>query len=208
MDYSTLLASLLATPEAAPLLPLLEKLLHHLTRCAGLLASFRANPITPAATHAFECQLQQLLRNLGLDLCEWTFNHLEPDERQQLPPRCDDAGQRYRCRNRSPNTITTLFGTCTLRRYLYEDLEPGNPCPFPLERQLGIVAGAATPALAERAAWWLAQYPQGGTLAVLARDHDVRWSKDTLRQVTAAVAFGLEQQRLTVQVNQVLHWLT
>jgi hypothetical protein len=101
-----------------------------------------------------------------------------------------------------------LFGTIQLRRYLYEDLEPGNPCLFPLERQLGIVAGAATPALAERAAWWLAQYPQGGTLAVLARDHGVRWSKDTLRQVTAAVAQGLEQQRLAVQVDQILHWLT
>src|SRR5947209_11006945 len=207
MDYSTLLASLLATPEAAPLLPLLEKLLHHLTRCAGLLASFRANPITPAATHAFECQLQQLLRNLGLDLCEWTFNHLEPDERQQLPPRCDDAGQRYRCRNRSPNTIATLFGTCTLRRYLYEDLEPGNPCLFPLERQLGIVAGAATPALADQAAGWLAQESQGDTLAILRQHHDVRWSRDTLRQVTASVAEGLEQQRLQAQIDKLVRCL-
>ena len=48
-----------------------------------------------------------------------------------------------------------------------------------------------------------AQHPQSGTLAVLARDHDVHWSKDTLRQVTAAGAVGLEQQRLTVQVDQV-----
>lgn len=207
MDYSTLLTSLLATPEAAPLLPLLEKLLRHLTRCAGLLTSFRANPITPAATHAFECQLQQLLRNLGLDLCEWTFNHLEPDDRPQLPPRLDDAGQRYRCRDRSPNTIATLFGSCTLRRYLYEDLEPGNPCLFPLERQLGIVAGAATPALADQAAWWLAQESQGDTLAILRRHHDVRWSKDTLRQVTAGVAQGLEQQRLAVQIDKIVRCL-
>jgi hypothetical protein len=208
MDYSTLLASLLATLEATPLLPLLDKLLTHLRHCLDLLAAFRGQPITPAATHHFECQLQQRLRQLGLDLCDWTFNHLEPDDRQQLPARLDCAGERYRCRDRSPNDIATLFGTFQLRRYLYEDLQPGNPCLFPLERQLGIVAGAATPALAERAAWWLAQYPQGGTLAVLARDHHVRWSKDTLRQVTAAVAQGLEQQRLTVQVDQVLHWLT
>lgn len=204
MDYSTLLAALLATPAVAPLLPLLEKLLTHLQRGADLLATFCTHPITPAATHAFESQLQQLLRDLGLDLCAWTYNHLEPDDRQQLPQRLDDAGQRYRCRGRSPNTIATLFGTCTLRRYLYEDLEPNNPCLFPLERQLGIVAGAATPALADQAAWWLAQESQGDTLMLLQRYHDVRWSRDTLRQVTACVAAGLEQQRLTVQIDKLL----
>jgi len=208
MDYSILLASLLATPDAAPLLPLLQKVLSHCQHFADLLGSFRNGTITPAATHNFECQLLQGLRQLGLDLCDWTFNHLEPDDRQQLPPRLDFEGERYRCRDRSPNNVATLFGTVELHRYLYEDLEPGNPCLFPLERQLGIVAGAATPALAERAAWWLAQYPQGGTLAILKRDHDLRWSKDTLRQVTAAVAEGLEQQRPTVQVEKVLDLLT
>lgn len=207
MDYSSLLASLLATPDAAPLLPLLEKLLSHLGLFAELLASFRAQPITPVATHHFEGQLQQLLRRLGLDLCDWTFNHLEPDDRQQLPARLDYDGERYRCRDRSPNDIATLFGTFQLRRYLYEDLEPGNPCLFPVEKQLGLVAGAATPALAERAAWCLAQGPQHSTLAVLAHDHDIHWSKDTLRQVTAAVAEGLEPHRLEAQVEKVLLWL-
>jgi hypothetical protein len=207
MDYSTLLAALLATPEAAALLPLLEKLLTHLQRGADLLASFRANPITPAATHVFECQLQQLLRDLGRDLCDWTYNHLEADDRQQLPARLDEGGQRYRCRDRSPNTIATLFGTFTLRRYLYEDLEPGNPCLFPLEQQLGIVAGVATPALADQAAWWLAQESQGDTLALLRRYHDVRWSAATLRRVSARVAEGLEQQRLTAQIDKLLRCL-
>jgi hypothetical protein len=207
MDYSTLLGSLLATPEAAALLPLLEKLLTHLKRCADLLTSFREGPITPGATHAFECQLQQRLRTLGLDLCDWTYNHLEPDDRQQLPQRLDYDGERYRCRDRSPNTIATLFGTLTLRRYLYEDLEPGNPCLFPLEQQLGIVAGAATPALADQAAWWLAQESQADTLALLRRYHDVRWSKDTLRQVSARVAEGLEQQRRTAQIDKLLRCL-
>jgi hypothetical protein len=207
MDYSILLASLLATPDAAPLLPLLQKALSHCQHLADLIGSFRNGPITPAATHDFECQLLQRLRQFGLDLCDWTFNHLEPDDRQQLPPRLELEGERYRCRDRSPNNVATLFGTVRLRRYLYEDLEPGNPCLFPLERRLGIVAGAATPALAERAAWCLAQHPQGGTLAILKRDHDIGWSKDTLRQVAAAVACGLEQQRLTVQADQILDWL-
>jgi hypothetical protein len=207
MNYSTLLASLLVTPEAASVLPLLEKLLSHGQQLANLIAAFRSQPITPAATHNFESQLQQSLRHLGRDLCDWTFNHLEHDDPQQLPARLDYDGERYRRRDRSPNHIATLFGTVQLRRYLYEDLEPGNPCLFPLEKQLGIVAGAATPALAERAAWWLAQCPQSGTLKVLARDHDVRWSKDTLRKVTASVAEGLEEHRLGAQIDKVLHWL-
>lgn len=207
MDYSILLASLLATPDSASLLPLLHKVLTHLQHFADLIGTFRNDPVTPASSHHFECQLLQGLRHLGRDLCDWTFNHLEPDERQQLPARLDYDGERYRCRDRSPNNIATLFGTVGLRRYLYEDLQPGNPCLFPLEKKLGIVAGAATPAVAERASWWLAQHPQGGTLAILKRDHDIHWSKDTLRQVTAAVADSLEQQRPTVQVDQVLGWL-
>jgi hypothetical protein len=208
MDYSTLLASLLATPDAAPLLPLLETLLTHCRHFADLLTAFRAQPLTPVATQRFECQLQQRLRQLGLDLCDWTYNHLEPDDPQQLPARLDHDGERYRRRHRSPNDIATLFGTLQLRRYLYEDLEPGNPCLFPLEKQLGMVAGAATPALAERAAWWLAQCPQGGTLQILAHAHDVHWSKDTLRAVTAAVAEGLEPHRLEAQVEKILQCLT
>jgi hypothetical protein len=116
MNYSTLLVSLLATPDAAPLLPLLETLLTHGRHFADLLAAFRAQPVTPAATHHFECQLQQRLRQLGLDLCDWTFNHLEPDDPQQLPARLNHDGERYRRRQRSPNTIATLFGTLQLRR--------------------------------------------------------------------------------------------
>lgn len=208
MDYSTLLAAFLATPEAAPVLPLLEKVLSHCQDFVNLLATFRSQPVTPATTYNFECQLQQALRHLGRDLCAWTFNHLEPDDPQQLPARLDYDGERYRRRQRSPNNIATLFGTVPLHRYLYEDLEPGNPCLFPLEKQLGIVAGAATPALAERAAWWLAQCPQSGTLSALAHDHDIHWSKETLRLVSANVAEGLEQWRPEAQIDLLLKWLT
>ncbi|HKB42049.1 MAG TPA: hypothetical protein VKD72_36825 [Gemmataceae bacterium] len=207
MTHSTLLTLLLTTPFAAPLLPLAEKLLPRLQHIAHLLEAFRNQPITPAATHDFEGQLDQLLRQLGLDLCDWTYNHLEPDERADMPSRLDCDGERYRLRERSPNTIATLFGSFTLRRYLYEDLEPGNPCLFPLEKRLGVVAGAATPALADRAAWWFAQRPQGGTLHVLEREHDVTWSAEVLRRVTAAFAAALEEHRPAAQVARVVAWL-
>ena len=211
MAYSTLLALLLTTPASKELPPLLlslvPTLLPHLQHLLQLLQSFREQPLTPAATRDFELQLQQRLRQLGLALCDATFNHLEPEDRQQMPQRLEAQGERYRLRQRSPNTLATLFGPVTLQRYLYEDLEPGNPCLFPLEKRLGVVAGAATPALAERAAWWLAQRPQKAPLAVLARDHGVKWSAQTLRGVTAAFAAGLEEHRREAQVGQVLAWL-
>jgi hypothetical protein len=204
MTHSTLLTLLLTTPFAAPLLPLAQRLLPHLQQITQLLEDFRAQPVTPAATRAFELRLQELLRHVGLDLTDWTFNHLETEP---LPDRLHHDGQRYRRRDPSPNTIATLCGPVRLWRQLYEDLEPGNPCLFPLERRLGVVAGAATPALAERASWWLAQHPQGVTLGQLARDHGVHWSADTLRDVTAAFAAGLEAHRPAAQVEQVLGWL-
>jgi len=204
MTHSTLLTLLLTTPFAAPLLPLAQRLLPHLQQITQLLEDFRAQPVTPAATRAFELRLQELLRQVGLDLTDWTLNHLETEP---LPDRLHHDGQRYRRRDPSPNTIATLFGPVCLRRQLYEDLEPGNPCLFPLERCLGVVAGAATPALAERASWWLAQHPQGVTLGQLARDHGVRWSPETLRGVTAAFAAGLEAHRPAAQVERVLGWL-
>jgi hypothetical protein len=204
MTHSTLLTLLLTTPWAASCLPLAERLLPHLQQIARLLEDFRTQPVTPTATHDLELRLQELLRHVGLDLCDWTFNHLEDEP---LPERLHHDGQRYRRRDPSPNTIATLFGPVRLCRQLYEDLEPGNPCLFPLERRLGVVAGAATPALAERASWWLAQHPQGSTLGLLARDHDVGWSAATLRNVTAAFAAGLEVHRPAAQAEQVLGWL-
>ena len=105
--------------------------------------------------------------------------------------------------------MATRCGPVQRGRQRYEAVEPGNPCLFPLEQRLGIVAGAATPASirAERASWWLAQQPQGRTLDLRARDHGVNGSAETLRNVTGAFAAGLETQRQDAPVEQVLAWL-
>jgi hypothetical protein len=204
MTHSTLLTLLPTTPFAAPLLPLAQRHLPHLQQIARLLEDCRAQPGTAAATRDLELRLQELLRHVGLDLADWAFNHLEAEP---LPERLHQDGEHYRRRDPSPNTIATLFGPVRLWRQLYEDLEPGNPCLFPLERRLGVVAGAATPALAERASRWLAHQPQGSTLDLLARDHGVRWSAETLRKVTETFAVGLEAHRPAAQVEQLLAWL-
>src|SRR5437660_1552390 len=144
MTHSTLLTLLLATPCADAAGPLTQRLLPHLQQVTALLDAFRTQPPTPTpALHLqprlpalptaaldFERRLQELLRAVGLDLCDWAFHQLEAET---PPPRVDFEGERYRRRGRSPNTVATLFGELRLERYLYEDVEPGNPCLFPLE---------------------------------------------------------------------------
>ncbi len=98
MDYSILLASLLASPQDAALPPFVEILLPSCQQLADLISAFQAAPVTPAATQAFETKLLQLLRQLALTLCDAAFNHLEPHNREQMPPRLDYDGERYRCR--------------------------------------------------------------------------------------------------------------
>ena len=60
-----------------------------------------------------------------------------------------------------------------------------------------------------RSPWWAwPNITQGGTLDLLARDHDVGWSAETLRcNVAAAFAEGLETHRPAAQVEQILEWL-
>src|SRR5947209_7511849 len=65
MTHSTLLTLLLTTPFAAPLLPLAQRLLPHLQQITQLLEDFRAQPVTPAATRAFELRPQELPPQAG-----------------------------------------------------------------------------------------------------------------------------------------------
>src|SRR3954453_15767134 len=55
---------------------------------------------------------------------------------------------------------------------------PIDSCIHPLEQRLGVVAGCASPALAERAGQAAAERPQRQALEQLRRDHDVAWSAE------------------------------
>ena len=57
----------------------------------------------------------------------------------------------HRCIETPNRYLSTLFGTMTLWRYWYRP-EAGGTGIFPLEIQLGLECGLATPALAERVA--------------------------------------------------------
>jgi hypothetical protein len=190
------------------LLPLTARLLPLITELGRLIAPFRRGELTPQACHRFEARLQELLRELGRIIVEWTLNHLEPHDRRDLPGQIESGGTWYRRRSKTPNrSVATTFGTITLWRMLYQDVHGIEPSIFPLEVRLGLEAGRATPALAERAARAAVTSPQGAVLAALRDDHGVRWSATTLRAVIAEVAAGMEAHRRDAQADRLLGWL-
>jgi hypothetical protein len=161
---------------------LFEMLRPHLRPLAGLVGAFREAVPTPQATFHFEQAAAACLRASGRALVEHVYNDLEPPTLQGCPLRLRYAGQDYRRRPKSPNAVATLFGTICLRRYLYEAVEAGEPCLCPLEVQLGIEAGLATPALAERVGLWSAEHEQEQVRQLLAQEHGVAWSVSSIRQ--------------------------
>src|SRR5262252_7094160 len=196
MDYATCSRLLLATHFATSLFPLSVCLVPLLTQIGRTLVRFRRADLTPQACHQFEVQLQEQLRELGRVILEWTFNHLEPHDRKDLPGQIESGGTWYRRRSKTPNrSVATTFGMITLWRMLYQDVHGVEPSIFPLEIRLGLEAGRATPALAERAARAAVTSPQEAVLAALHADHGVRWSATTLRAVIAAVAAGMGAHR-------------
>src|SRR5690349_787317 len=208
MDHATCSRLLTATHFATSLLPLTARLIPVITELGRLIASFRRADTTPRACHRFETRSQELLRELGRIIVEWTLNHLEPHDRKDLPAQMESHGTWYRRRSKTPNrSVATLFGTITLWRMLYQDIHGIEPSIFPLEIRLGLEGGRATPALAERAARAAATSPQEAVLAALRDDHGVRWSAASLRAVIAAVATGMEVHCHEAQAARLLAWL-
>ena len=120
-------------------------------RIARLVCGFHRGTPSPEAMFQFESDLQALLREAGRLIVQWTVNHLEPGDefRQGMPRLFLWDGEYYRRRRKSPlRNLNCLFGPVALRRFCYQPLEICGRCLFPLEIQLGIVTGVATPALA------------------------------------------------------------
>ena len=208
MDYATCSRLLRATHFATSLLPLTARLVPVITELGRLIVHFRRAEPTPRSCHRLETRLQELLRELGRIILEWTFNHLEPHDRKDLPGQIESGGTWYRRRSKTPNrSVATLFGTITLWRMLYQDVHGVESSIFPLEIRLGLESGRATPALAERAARAAVTSAQDAVLAGLRHDHGVQWSATTLRAVIAGVAAGMEVHRQEAQVARLLSWL-
>jgi hypothetical protein len=181
---------------------------------SALVARFLTAPLTPASTLDFETSLQQLLTECGRQVVQAVFNQVEPEDPPDAPKHTQRDRQDYSRKNRKSKNrggIATLFGRIELWRCLYEPLQEARddeqPSFSPLELCLGIVAGNATPALAERIGRLSGQHTQQEMLDLLQRDHQVRWSVEVLRKVTAAVSGGIALYLRAAQQQALLGWL-
>jgi hypothetical protein len=174
-----------------------------------LIHQFRNSDPTPQSTYEFEQRLFRLLREIGRRIVEWTYNDLEPASGDLLPTQIHFAGAWYQRNDRKTANryVATLFGTITLMRFLYRPIEESIPSIFPLEIRLGLEAGRATPALADRVGQYAATSTQQAVVETLRRDHGVQWSVDLLRKVTASVSEGMGQHRHEAQVAKLLSLL-
>ena len=192
VDHSIAASPSWATPDTHAVLALLQPLVLEL---AAAIAAFRAQHPTPERTFAFENAIAAIQREGGRVVVEHEYNHVEPAALTDCPLRLRFAGEEYRRRPRSLNRIGTRFGEIELRRFLYEAVEPGEPAIFPLEAALGIEAGLATPALAERVGAWAVDHEQEQVRRLLRSEHGVAWSVDSLRRLTAALRDGMASFR-------------
>jgi hypothetical protein len=163
--------------------------------------------VTPLAVLRLERRLAGVLRELGRRLVELACNAIEPVEVKSLPTRLRIGLDEYRRNRRTPHDIFCLFGPIRLWRVVYQAVEPGIPGLFPLEQALGIVAGLATPALADQVGRLMAELTQQQTQAVLRERHGVAWSVQSLRKVTAALAESLAPLRPEAQLARLLDLL-
>lgn len=186
---------------------LVRQLSGSLARGTQLIDQFVQAEPTPQSTMAFELELSALLREVGRRIMAWTLNRLEPATDAEAPSRVEFEGRLYRRRRKHPHLVATLFGSVTLRRRLYEPLGRRGHSIHPLELRLGIEAGLATPALAERVGRWGTDHTQQEVLEMLQRDHGVEWSCTSLRKVLGSLRAGMAPHREGAQVDQVLSWL-
>lgn len=162
---------------------------------------------TPRTTFEFEHAVEDTVREAGRQTVEFAYNAAEPAGARQLPPRVQVGSREFRRNRKTNRTVATLFGPIVLNRCIYQAAERGERSLAPLDHALGIVAGAATPALADEAARLNADLTQKHTRSVLAARHGVAWTDGTLRKVVAAMARHFAPERHHAQVQQLVAWL-
>lgn len=163
--------------------------------------------MTPLAAWRLEFRLARTLWEVGRRLVELAYNRVEPAEVKLLPRRLRVGLDEYRRNRRTPRNLCCLFGQMRLWRVVYQAVEAGMPGLFPLEQALGIVAGLATPALADHVGRLMAELPQQQTLAVLRERYGVCMSVKSLRKVVAALAESLSPLRPEAQLARLLDLL-
>ena len=177
--------------------PLVMQLSSSLTRGARIINQFVQAAPTPEATMAFALELDTLLREVGRRIMAWTLNQVEPEADAEAPARLEYNGYLYRRRRQPPRSVAPLFGPVTLWRRLYERLgrSGSGRSVHPLELGLGLEAGLATPALAERVGRLATEHSQQEVREMLQSDYGVHWSCTSVRKVLGSLRAGMAPHR-------------
>src|SRR5918997_611069 len=202
MIHPTPIKVLLATTFES----LVMQLSGSLARGVRLIDQFVQDEPTPEQMMAFEHDLSALLREVGRQIMVWALNRLGPAN-DESPSQVAYMGRLYRRRRPHPNQVATRFGPVKLWRRLYEPLGSGGSSIHPLELRLGIEAGLATPALAERVGQWSTDHTQQEVLDLLEKEHGVPWSCTSLRKLLGSLRDGMAPHREVCQVEQVVSWI-
>jgi hypothetical protein len=220
VDHSTLLFPVLATliserlapsKPVASALPNIESVLEPAFQSLCQLANnFLGQPVNPSATHQYEQQVQERLREVGRLLVQSTYNQIEAAKVSELPKHVQFQGTLYtRLNRKTPENVSTFFGQIRLWRVGYRPTDKSaEPTIFPLTMGLGLVHGGS-PALVEHACQWLAEagMTQERTLKRLREERGCGWGVPKLRKVSAALASQMTEHRNAAQVEQLLRWL-
>jgi hypothetical protein len=168
---------------------------------------FQAKPVTPQRSLEFENALHVAAMEACRRVVEQEANRLEPDDKRAMPGKVRHHKETYRINKKTPASIATRFGTITLRSFYYLNNEDGEPGLHPLWLQLGIGAGAATPALLERVARLSVDHTQADVRAWLQREHGLKWSNDRLRAALTGFRQALLPFVAELQKARLLLWL-
>lgn len=177
-----------------------------LTHAVSLVHAVLSHEPTPQVTATFARERSALLREVGHHIMTWVLHRIEPENPKEAPSRLCLGTRAYR-RRTYRTQVATLFGTVVVWRVLDEPLEPGRRSIHPLELRVGLEAGLATPALAERIGHWATDHSQRHVLEMLSHAHGVQWSCPTLRKLLASLRVGMAPHRHAAQVDHVVAWL-
>ncbi len=168
---------------------------------------FRDRPATPQRTFAFENELKAVADDVCREILERELNRLEPDDKKEMPNKVRYRKETYRINKKTKAQVATRFGPIVLRSFYYLYADDGEPGLHPLDVCLGLGAGSATPALAERLARMAVDYTQADVRGWLRREHGVTWSNERLRGALADFRRALMPFVGVQQKAKLLAWL-
>lgn len=210
--YSIVIGAMLARTVNQIDADLEEVLQGKVQQIKELVLWFASQPTSPNTLMEFEQKLQNILREIGREVMEFTCNECEPASQDDAPHDVTyEAGGYRRLNTKTPNRyVETTFGRIEVwrRGYRYWHRDQKAPTIFPLELVLGLVHGA-TPFLAGELSRLMgdAGATQRRTLEQAQRQFNVSLSVDRLRDIVDDVATSMERFREEYQVLKLLDLL-